>query len=235
MSDQVSHLILLAARTLPWVFLSCFLGWCVLVFAPGLAFRAGRYDLAGRAAEWSIRLTDHPTVLASAMFVRGDVRSLRGDLESAVGDYEMAITSHAPAATGASLGLVAALIELRRDPVRAWALLDEVSSVRPVAGEDLLRAHLLLLAGRVDEADAAFARWRATPREGLRVAIPALFEAWTLSWEGWYLLRRGRAVEARPLLERAVAADAAHVYTLRAKSLLNEISTGERMRARDAA
>lgn len=226
MTNASLDILVLAGQTLPWVFFAAIIGWCALVALPGMAFRAGYYRVAERAAAWVIRFPSNPTILALGLVVRGNARYLRGDVVGAAADYEAALATRATGPRprqGAMVGMVTALIELRRDPVRAWALLDSAVRVGSVPGEALLRAHLLLLAGRVDEGDAAFAR--AHPKVG-QTSRSMLFEAWSSTWQGWYLLRRGRVGEAGAILQRAAALDAAPIHSVRARALLAEIATG---------
>lgn len=229
MTDIILELVVFAGQTLPWVLFAALVGWSVLIFVPGIAFRVGRYALAERTAGWIIRFPNHATCLALALVVRGNVRYLRGDVNGAASDYETALATRAPGPRpmqGAMVGTVIVLIELRRDPVRAWALLDGAVGIGNVPGEPLLRAHMLLLAGRIDEADAAFER--ALGIGGAPASVGgALFDAWSSTWQGWYLLRRERVDEARRLLRRGEALNAAPVHTERARVLLREIATGE--------
>jgi hypothetical protein len=220
------------------------LGFCAwafleLVFGvlPTWLYVAGNYGGAGTLAGLGLSVPivrALPLVRTYAPLTRGHALFLDDKVDESIAFYERAVTTKKPAiAYLAKVSLAGALHHLGREPERALGILEDAlaSSPKRVHSEDALHAHLLLTAGRRNDAEAAFERFRAAKsrrvqvRDGQLIVVKGDLEpALRHLLEGWYHLRVGRFDEAIPLLESVVRLDAAPVATNRARRLLESQS-----------
>lgn len=199
----------------------------VRVTSPWWHLSRGRYaesrDAAARLLASWLRL--FASAREGAAYARTLAFHLEGRLEEALAS---AAELHGVRTVRSALRVVegATLVLLDRDPARAAELLAEACKHQALPEDLLLLAHARLALGQAEEAERLFSA--AGPTRPHSAGWPTINAPAFHFLRGLYLLKTGRAAEARPDLERAAASPLTTVYVERARALLAAPEDSER-------